>query len=57
MEHSILQNKQFDYFRWLDKLGVAAANDVDLVIRQSFYGGSYGLIRRKTFHPTPVSFV
>ncbi|KAK7485806.1 hypothetical protein BaRGS_00022987 [Batillaria attramentaria] len=31
-------------FLWLDKLGVSAEMGLETVLRQSFYGGSYGLI-------------
>ena len=52
----LITNYVIQCFRWLDKLGVAAANGVDLVFRQSFYGGKYGLVDRE-LNPTPVSYV
>ena len=42
------------HYRWLDKLGIAAKYGVDLVVRQTFYGGKYGLLN-KELNPTPVS--
>ena len=39
--------------RWLDKLGLSAAHGVDLVIRQTFFGGYYGLLDEEA-NPTPV---
>ena len=44
----------FDSFRWLDKLGMAAKNNVGVVLRQSFYGGKYALLDDKTLDPNPV---
>ncbi|CAB3990775.1 heparanase isoform X1 [Paramuricea clavata] len=40
-------------FMWLDKLGVAARFKHNVVIRQTFYGGSYSLINLKTLDPFP----
>ena len=40
-------------FMWLDKLGVAARLKHNVVIRQTFYGGSYSLINQKTLDPFP----
>ncbi|CAC5366173.1 HPSE [Mytilus coruscus] len=40
-------------FMWLDKLGISASLGVDVVVRQTFYGGSYGLIDTKTSNPNP----
>ena len=45
----------YHYCRWLDKLGVAAAYGVDLVMRQAFFNGHYGLISGK-LNPRPVSY-
>ena len=41
-------------FRWLDKLGFAARLNQGVVIRQTFYGGRYGLLD-VDLNPTPVS--
>lgn len=41
--------------RWLDKLGIAARDGIDVLIRQSFYGGHYSLLDRDTLDPNPVS--
>uniref|UniRef100_K1Q170 Heparanase n=1 Tax=Magallana gigas TaxID=29159 RepID=K1Q170_MAGGI len=41
-------------FMWLDKLGLAAKNNVGAVIRQTFYGANYGLIDHVTMEPNPV---
>ena len=40
-------------FMWLDKLGVAARFQHNVVIRQTFYGGSYSLINTETLDPFP----
>ncbi|KAH3788144.1 heparanase-like isoform X2 [Dreissena polymorpha] len=40
-------------FMWLDKLGLAASLGVDVVIRQSFYGGHYALLDQLTLEPNP----
>ncbi|XP_048746309.2 heparanase-like [Ostrea edulis] len=40
-------------FMWLDKLGVSAKNNVDVVMRQSLYGGKYALLDAKTTNPNP----
>ena len=40
-------------FMWLDKLGIAARLRHDVVIRQTFYGGSYALTNTKTLDPLP----
>nr|XP_022337561.1 heparanase-like [Crassostrea virginica] len=40
-------------FMWLDKLGMAAKNNVGVVLRQSFYGGKYALLDDKTLDPNP----
>ena len=40
--------------RWLDKLGIAAKFGVDVVVRQSFYGGHYALIDSHSHDPHPV---
>ncbi|CAK1554571.1 unnamed protein product [Leptosia nina] len=37
---------------WLDKLGLAARNNITTVVRQSFYGGNYSLID-KNLQPLP----
>lgn len=41
------------YTRWLDKLGLAARLNQDVVIRQTFFGGSYALIGTD-LQPNPV---
>ncbi|XP_072026930.1 heparanase-like isoform X2 [Amphiura filiformis] len=48
-----LSNAYAGGFLWLDKLGVSAASGIDLIFRQTFYGGRYGLIG-KDLKPTPV---
>ncbi|XP_060082509.1 heparanase-like isoform X2 [Ylistrum balloti] len=40
-------------FMWLDKLGVAASQGIDVVIRQAFYGAKYGLIDWHSLEPNP----
>ena len=40
-------------FMWLDKLGIAARLQHNVVIRQTLYGGSYSLINTKTLDPFP----
>ncbi len=40
-------------FMWLDKLGVAARLNHGVVVRQTFYGGSYSLINKKSLDPLP----
>ncbi|XP_028408537.1 heparanase-like [Dendronephthya gigantea] len=40
-------------FMWLDKLGVAARLKQSVVIRQTFYSGSYSLINSKNLDPFP----
>lgn len=40
-------------FMWLDKLGMSAKNNVDVVVRQSFYGGKYALLDAETLDPNP----
>lgn len=49
----LLSNRFLSGFMWLDKLGMAAAYNVSVVIRQSFIGGHYGLVDAKSFDPTP----
>ncbi|XP_013783325.1 heparanase-like [Limulus polyphemus] len=39
-------------FLWLDKLGLSAARGLDVVLRQSFYNGHYGMIT-SDLHPLP----
>ena len=43
----------FSFFRWLDKLGLAAQQGYKVVIRQSLFGGSYSLVGRD-MEPNPV---
>ena len=43
----------FFFFRWLDKLGLAAQQGYKVVIRQSLFGGSYSLVGRD-MEPNPV---
>ena len=40
--------------RWLDKLGVSAKEEMGVVMRQTFYGGNYGLTDENNM-PNPVS--
>ncbi|XP_028408054.1 heparanase-like [Dendronephthya gigantea] len=40
-------------FMWLDKLGIAALVNHDVVCRQSIYGGHYSLIDVQTMDPLP----
>lgn len=48
-------NRFISTFIWLDKLGLAAQNGIDLVIRQSFFNGYYALID-DDYNPAPVSW-
>jgi hypothetical protein len=41
-------------FLWLDKLGLTARLGVDVVVRQSLFGGTYGLLD-PALEPLPVS--
>lgn len=45
-------NKFISTFIWLDKLGLAAQNGLEVVIRQSFYNGYYALLY-KDYTPAP----
>ncbi|XP_033119421.1 heparanase-like isoform X2 [Anneissia japonica] len=47
-----LSNAYIAGFMWLDKLGVAALNGIDVVIRQTLYGGNYALLD-KNLKPLP----
>ena len=40
--------------RWMDSLGVSAKEEIGVFIRQTFYGGYYGLIDSNLM-PNPVS--
>ena len=40
-------------FMWLDKLGLAARNGIDVVLKQTLIGGNYGLIGEDSV-PTAV---
>lgn len=51
----LLSNRFVSGFIWLDKLGMAASNNISVVIRQSFIGGNYGLVDCRSLSPTPVS--
>ena len=42
------------FCRWLDKLGLAARLNHDVVIRQTFVGGNYALLD-DNLEPNPVS--
>jgi len=39
--------------RWLEKLGLSAYMGVGVVMRQTFYGGNYGLMNHN-YRPNPV---
>lgn len=47
-----LSNRFVGTFMWLDKLGMSAAHNISVVMRQSFIGNNYGLIDQKTMEPT-----
>ncbi|KAK7080637.1 hypothetical protein SK128_002595 [Halocaridina rubra] len=49
-----LSNTYVAGFLWLDKLGMAAANAIDMVARQKLIYGSYALVD-PDFNPYPVS--
>ena len=42
-------------FSWMDKLGVSAAMDVKVVMRQTLYGGNYALLDAN-MDPNPVKY-
>ena len=48
-----VSNSYIAGFMWLDKLGVAARLEHKVVVRQTFYGGSYSLINFETLDPFP----
>ncbi|XP_046859352.1 heparanase-like [Xenia sp. Carnegie-2017] len=48
-----VSNSYIAGFMWLDKLGLAARSGHSVVIRQTFYGGSYDLVDQNTFDPFP----
>lgn len=47
-------NRFVSTFMWLDKLGLAAKNGLDLVVRQSFFKGYYALLY-DDYDPAPVN--
>ena len=44
----------FSFSRWLDKLGLSARLNEDIVIRQTLFGGRYALLD-SDMNPNPVS--
>lgn len=55
-----LSDRFISSFLWLDKLGVSAVRGLDVVVRQSLYGGNYALIDRHTLQPNTdywISFI
>lgn len=52
-----LSNRFVSGFMWLDKLGLAALNNISVVVRQSFIGGHYGLLDEKTLQPNTAFWV
>ncbi|XP_076105374.1 heparanase-like isoform X2 [Mytilus galloprovincialis] len=41
------------FHQWLDKLGISAIGGLDVLIRQTFYGGHYSIIDDETSDPLP----
>ncbi|CAG2214528.1 HPSE [Mytilus edulis] len=48
-----LSNTYVAGFMWLDKLGISAVGGLDVLIRQTFYGGHYSIIDDETSDPLP----
>lgn len=44
------------WFRWMNTLGVAAVQGVDVVLRHSFFDYGYTHLVDQQFNPLPVSF-
>ncbi|XP_077992425.1 heparanase-like isoform X1 [Glandiceps talaboti] len=49
---SLLSKTYVAGFMWMDKLGIAASLGLDVVVRQTFYGGEQGLLE-EDFTPLP----
>lgn len=45
----------FTYCRWMNTLGMAALNGIDVVLRHSFFDYGYTHLVDQNFNPLPVS--